>query len=434
MGLSKLTRVQAGQVYRAVAPTGIEPSAEAVVYALYGPLHNSRASLVHAAFDAFDSSKEGRVAVNELRRRCAILEHPAVKIGRWSAEEASQSLFHAWRRSDRISAEEFMASHIPLSALVPGDAEAFAHMLRALWQVSVDRLAVNCSADSRSSERPRRAFAEPRTGFNGEEVRPQEKKAAKSSAGRKGAVPEFVPPRACDEQSSRRLAMEKELHRSRHAKQLLERLRTALRRRGSTDTIARLARSFNVAGGRGDNRIDATELEAALNRIGIGMSSEDVQDLLHAMDRNGDGSIDFEEWLHFVRGPLTPQRAAVVREAFDDLDADGDGLVDISDLGRRFASWTHPDVASGRRSRKEVHVELLDALSAAARGGRRVHMDDFMRYYETISASIESDQYFFHLVRSAWGLDHSDPYTQFARNARHAYDGHIVITEGGLSG
>ena len=46
--------------------------------------------------------------------------------------------------------------------------------------------------------------------------------------------------------------------------------------------------------------IQADELQASLAKAGIDMSDADLLQFIKAMDKDGDGAIDFEEWRDFL--------------------------------------------------------------------------------------------------------------------------------------
>ena len=53
-------------------------------------------------------------------------------------------------------------------------------------------------------------------------------------------------------------------------------------------------------------------------------------------DRNGDGSIDYEEFLRTVRGEMNEGRKKISLQAFNVMDKDGSGVIDIIDVNLMF--------------------------------------------------------------------------------------------------
>ena len=57
-----------------------------------------------------------------------------------------------------------------------------------------------------------------------------------------------------------------------------------------------------------------------------------MKTIFREYDADGNGSIDFEEFLSKLRGPMPAKRRAVVEKAFEKFDRTGDGQVDFEDL------------------------------------------------------------------------------------------------------
>lgn len=217
---------------------------------------------------------------------------------------------------------------------------------------------------------------------------------------------------------------------SSRAEALLVRLRDSLRKRGC-DSVLNLARRFRQSAGR-DGRLDRDEFKVGLRQVGVGASDEDVAELFRAIDTNGDGTVSLEEWLRVVRGPLSQQRLPVVREVFRRLDRNQDGFVSLDELERNFAAAHHPDVETGRKTKEEATQDMLEGLGDT-NGDGRLSWDEFLAYYEGISAGVDVDQHFIYVVRAAWGMA-SNPNEIAARHKRNQQAGHIFTAHGGLIG
>jgi len=53
-------------------------------------------------------------------------------------------------------------------------------------------------------------------------------------------------------------------------------------------------------------------------------------------DRDGSGEITYDEFLRSIRGPLNEVRAAICMKAFDIMDADKSGDLDINDIRQKY--------------------------------------------------------------------------------------------------
>ncbi|KAG0354488.1 hypothetical protein BGX24_006899, partial [Mortierella sp. AD032] len=62
----------------------------------------------------------------------------------------------------------------------------------------------------------------------------------------------------------------------------------------------RLWNLFREIDHNNDNEIQADELQASLAKAGIDLSDADLEQFIKAMDKDGDGAIDYEEWRDFL--------------------------------------------------------------------------------------------------------------------------------------
>ena len=76
----------------------------------------------------------------------------------------------------------------------------------------------------------------------------------------------------------------------------------------------------------------------------MGLSDSDILKLFNAFDRNRDGTIDYDEFVRVLRGPMNNFRKKLVGQAFNKIDRDKNGFVDINDIRDVYNAKRHPDV------------------------------------------------------------------------------------------
>lgn len=170
-------------------------------------------------------------------------------------------------------------------------------------------------------------------------------------------------------------------------------------------TIRSLGRVFrSLDSYDGNKKVDSSEFFIGLREIGCGLSQEETKSLLNLLDTNKDGSIDFNEFLIGVRGQLNNRRQAIVDKAFLKFDKDGSGVINALDLRGVYNASLHPQVQGGSMSEDDVFLEFLENFGDVNKDGC-IQREEWNEYYAAVSSSIDNDEHFVELMRTAWRLD-----------------------------
>lgn len=65
---------------------------------------------------------------------------------------------------------------------------------------------------------------------------------------------------------------------------------------------------------------------------GFNLSKDEAQRLLERFDRDGNGTISYDEFLRFLKGDINDERKKWIRLAYEKLDVNKDGQVTIQDI------------------------------------------------------------------------------------------------------
>ena len=91
----------------------------------------------------------------------------------------------------------------------------------------------------------------------------------------------------------------------------------------------------------GSGTISTKELLPVMRSMGQNPTEDEVLNLVIEFDVNGDGTIDFDEFLEMMRKQAEQQdNSAELREAFKIFDRDGNGYIDAAELKKVDSSFS----------------------------------------------------------------------------------------------
>lgn len=168
--------------------------------------------------------------------------------------------------------------------------------------------------------------------------------------------------------------------------------------------IRGLGRIFRIMDDNGNHQLDTDDFRWGLIDFGITITKEEASQIMKHMDRDGNGTVDFDEFMRFLRGDLNDFRKHLISQAYDKLDVNKDGLVKLDDIAQIYDATQHPDVMDGKKTVDEILIEFMDKWDTQEKDGI-VTLDEFFDYYRDVSASIDTDEYFEAMMKSAWKFE-----------------------------
>lgn len=137
--------------------------------------------------------------------------------------------------------------------------------------------------------------------------------------------------------------------------------------------------------------LDMKEFLKGLNDYGMLIEKEEAINLFSQFDKDGSGSIDFDEFLIMLRvntlkafetfiffscnlfmllfscqsqPPMSNARKEVVLQAFKKLDKTGDGVITVEDLRGVYSAKNHPKYLNGEWTEEQVFRKFLDSFDS----------------------------------------------------------------------
>ena len=196
---------------------------------------------------------------------------------------------------------------------------------------------------------------------------------------------------------------------------IIETIRNKVKRRGIRCLIS-LENNFRALDDDNSQTVNFDAFEKTSEDFRFGISFDELQKLFTFFDKEGNGRIDYDEFIRIIRGQMSNSRKSLIEEIFSTFEPDQDGFVHIKKVTQLFNPENHPDVLTGKKSPEEVYQEFVDTFDGnhtylngdeALYGN--VDIDEFCDYYDSISMMIEKDSDFENMVRGVW-LDEVNNY------------------------
>jgi hypothetical protein len=148
------------------------------------------------------------------------------------------------------------------------------------------------------------------------------------------------------------------------------------------------------------NSLSFPEFIKALEDYRIYINPEQQSTIFRLFDQDGNGEINYDEFIGGVVGQMNKRRECVVQAAFMKLDLDKSGTLQIDEIKGAYNAKAHPLVINGKMSEDDGLYSFLDSFDQhliMEKGNltdRNVSLTEFLQYYNNVSCSIESDYEF----------------------------------------
>ncbi|XP_013400682.1 calmodulin-A isoform X3 [Lingula anatina] len=136
------------------------------------------------------------------------------------------------------------------------------------------------------------------------------------------------------------------------------------------EQIAEFKEAFSLFDKDGDGTITTSELGTVMRSLGQNPTEAELQDMINEVDEDGNGTIDFEEFLQMMAKKMKDSDSEEeLREAFRVFDKDGNGFISAAEL-------RHVMTNLGEKLTDEEVDEMI--READLDGDGMVNYEDFM--------------------------------------------------------
>jgi len=205
------------------------------------------------------------------------------------------------------------------------------------------------------------------------------------------------------------------------AKTCIAKMREVLAlRAGGFPTMKAMGSQFRIMDRDKSGKLSKEEFFIALDILfkayKVTFTVTEKNSLYQLFDKDGGSGVDYDEYIRAVRGDMNDFRVDWVKRAFNIMDKDGSGIVDVADLQSAYDVSQNPAVQSGKTTPAEAYTTFLNNYDKSRDG--KVTLDEFIEHYQWVSASIDNDDYFELMMRNAWHISGGDGWCQNTSNLR----------------
>jgi len=181
------------------------------------------------------------------------------------------------------------------------------------------------------------------------------------------------------------------------------------KRAGGVSSLKSLGVQFMLLDSDKTGNLSRSELELGLDKFmrgfGVHLSKAEIDELFKLFDVDNSGSITYDEFLKGIRGTMGSVRVELVKLAWAQLDTRGRGVVTLEDIARVYDVSGNPLVKAGKLSKTDALRAFMSHWHLAHKKHTDdVTLEDFLEYYDWVSASIDRDDYFELMIRNAWHI------------------------------
>ena len=381
------------------------------INAIRGPMNQKRTLVIKEAFKKLDIDKGGQIEINEIKSQYNAKNDKDVKSGEKTEEEVYTEFVDTFQmnhdnrvgpRNKRVTLDEFLDYYNYISMGIEDDTE-FVNLVQNSWKLNpyykINQGNVN-------------------TNNNLNEISYTHGNIKNKKIRIGAAAAPFGTDMTPNTEDKRPFYYQQEIINDNINKEIspIELFRTSIKKRGIRGIMA-MRRAFIIADENDSKTLTLPEFIKFCHDYRIPISGKDINILFDEFDTNKNGEIKYEEFVLAFTGEMCERRKRLITILFEVLDKDRKGFVELDDIRNTYNPKNHPDILAGKRTEDEVLAEFLDNLqyhfsllkSDKEQENTKINFDEFLAFFNYISAGIEDDDYFENIIKAGFNLEDRRP-------------------------
>ena len=381
------------------------------INAIRGPMNQKRILILKEAFKKLDIDKGGQVELAEIKLQFNAKNDKNVKSGEKTEEEVYTEFVETFQmnhdnrvgpRNKRVTLDEFLDYYNYVSMGIEDDSY-FISLIQNSWKLNPYYKNIQGQSDNSSN-------------FNEITYSHGNIKNQKIRIG--AAAAPFGTDMTPKTEDKRPFYYQQEISQDNKIKEIspYELFKAALKKRGIRGIMA-MRRAFIIADENDSKTLTLPEFIKFCHDYRIPLSGNEINILFEEFDTNKSGDINYEEFVSAFVGEMCERRKRLITILFETFDKNKKGFIDLDDIRNSYSPINHPDVISGKKTEDEVLAEFLDNLqyhfsllkSDKEQDIKTINIEEFLAFFNNISAGIEDDDYFENVIKAGFNLEDRKP-------------------------
>ena len=382
------------------------------INAIRGPMSQKRISILKEAFKKLDLDKGGQVEIGEIKSQFNAKNDKDVKSGEKTEEEVYTEFVDTFQmnhdnrvgpRNKRVTLDEFIDYYNFISMGIEDDAY-FISLIQNSWKLN-PYYKYNQNGQNDLTNINLNEISYTHGNIKNKKIRVG---AAAAPFGT-DMTPNTEDKRPFYYHIEQNENIEKEIS-------PIDIFRTAIKKRGIRGIMA-MRRAFMIADENDSKTLSLPEFIKFCHDYRMPITGKEINILFEEFDTNKNGQINYEEFISAFTGDMCERRKRLITILFETFDKNRKGFVDLDDIRNAYNPINHPDVLSGKRTEDEVLAEFLDNLqyhfsllkSDKEQENNKINFEEFLEFFNYISAGIEDDEYFESVIKGGFNLEDRRP-------------------------
>ena len=378
------------------------------INAIRGPMNQKRILILKEAFKKLDLDKGGQVEIGEIKSQFNAKNDKDVKSGEKTEEEVYTEFVDTFQmnhdnrvgpRNKRVTLDEFIDYYNFISMGIEDDAY-FISLIQNSWKLN-PYYKYNQNGQNDLTNINLNEISYTHGNIKNKKIRVG---AAAAPFGT-DMTPNTEDKRPFYYHIEQNENIEKEIS-------PIDIFRTAIKKRGIRGIMA-MRRAFMIADENDSKTLSLPEFIKFCHDYRMPITGKEINILFEEFDTNKNGQINYEEFISAFTGDMCERRKRLITILFETFDKNRKGFVDLDDIRNAYNPINHPDVLSGKRTEDEVLAEFLDNLqyhfsllkSDKEQENNKINFEEFLEFFNYISAGIEDDEYFEIVIKGGFNLE-----------------------------